>query len=146
MKNSISFKVIRSIYLNSTTLNATITSLITDKGHYHMNKNEYGEDVFDEQILRTIKNHILSDEFVNSIAKEYDETFTPDELEELLKIHRSPVMRKFNENYEELFSPLFNSMKKYINRYIGVSSVWRVQRDKSKMRQFYDLTDLNRTG
>jgi len=133
-------KVIRTIHLHSKTLDAVIKSLTTSRSPYYKYK-----DIFDDITLCEIKNHILGDEFLTHSIRKYTEIFTKEELLKLLEIHQCKVMHKHNENCEILLELLFNSIKNYLDRYIGASSIWKL-RNSHKWRQVYNHSRLLNSG
>lgn len=127
-------KVIRAIHLHSMTLDVIIKALTTSRSLYY-------KDVFDDITLCEIKNHILSDKFLTHSINKYNEIFTKEDLLKLLEIYQCEVMHKLNENCEILLEPLFNSIKNYLDRYIGASSIWKLQ-NSYKWRQVYNHSRL----
>jgi len=84
-------------------------------------------------MITYLKKVIASDIFTHSTAEEYENIFTPQEIEQLLEIHQTPVMKKFNDNRSFLLRTLIKIVERELGKETGKISVWRTSTGKLRV-------------
>jgi hypothetical protein len=100
-KKQLAIELIRLTLMHEEQLDTMLHMLIHQYAAIYGTKN-----IREEDVATYIKNHVVTDEFLSGVTKPYEETFSEEELKELLAYYRSDVVKKFFKHGKELIMPL----------------------------------------
>ena len=68
------------------------------------------KEYFDAEKKESLKKLFSSDEFLSGFTKNFEDTFTPNEISTLVQWYSSPEVKKLFELYETLSLPIFDAI------------------------------------
>lgn len=75
-----------------------------------------------DQVITDAKKHILSDVFLKKFVELFVETFSHDEIKELIYFYKSSAMRKFNKSYASTCLQVYAEFDEVVSDLLGVPS------------------------
>jgi hypothetical protein len=106
------FELIKATYFRSEQL-AAFPAMIRQRLLVH-NKSVDSVDDLTHEIIEAVK----SESFLSQFVPAFKETFSEEEVQELLKIYQSDVMRKYFLSTETIFLPIYKAYNHLIDKAI----------------------------
>jgi len=101
--NAITF--IKAVNLYPKALNALIDTIVKQLAIL-------GKDISHEENKKKMRSIFTSNSFLQPFAENLQTLFTDEEIASLLGIYQSNLMKKMLKHSEELFTPLYEAMRK----------------------------------
>lgn len=67
-----------------------------------------------ERVVELVRERILKDEFIEQFFLPFNDTFSQEEIQQLISIYKSEAMRKFQKRSMKLFHPLYEAYRKMV--------------------------------
>ncbi|MDR2539879.1 MAG: hypothetical protein LBC45_04720 [Chlamydiales bacterium] len=96
---------IKAVHLHPKALNVFIDTIVKQLAIS-------GKDISHEEHKEKMRSIFISNDFLKPFAENLNNFFTEEEITSLLGIYQSSLMKKMIKHADELFSPLYEAMRK----------------------------------